>query len=243
MRLFIAICLFAAAGSAAADCANYSYCQFWEGACANGTRQSPIANNLNQRTRNERLEVPVLTAYRESHDVSMTNTQTTIKVKPARADAVPIKYYGDYWLEEFHFHLPAEHVIDDWEKAVKPEAELHLVHKNADKSRAVAIAVPIYLGPSNAALKALMMAGRPPLCTFKSGPAALPIGALLPGDFSKFITYEGSLTTPPCSEVVTFLLMNGGITATREEIEFLRVTMNARPVQYTRPTTKVEYRP
>lgn len=243
MRLIVAVCLFAAAGSAAADCANYTYCQFWGGTCATGTRQSPIANNAADRSANPGLPVPGLTSYDVYTKVSAANTKTTVKVTTAKT--ISLVYPGGPWtLEEFHFHVPAEHVLDVWNNGRRPAAELHLVHKNPGKTQAVAIAVPIYLSTgSNQALHALKALGTLPAnCDPKqSGVDAVLMRALLPSNTSSYITYEGSLTTPGCDEIVRFLLMNGGITATQDEINYIKITMNARPVQYnTRPVT---YRP
>jgi carbonic anhydrase len=243
MRTFLAVCLFAVAASAAADCANYTYCQFWGGACASGTRQSPIANNAANRSPNPNLPVPNVASYNVRTKVSAANTTTTVKVTTART--IYLGYPGATWtLEEFHFHVPAEHVLDVWNNTGRrPAAELHLVHKNPAKTAAVAIAVPIYLGASNPALHALKALGALPTnCVPKeSGVDAVPMQWLLPSSTGRYITYEGSLTTPLCDEVVRFLLMNEGITATQDEINYIKITMNARPAQYnTRPVT---YRP
>lgn len=243
MRFVFAICVFAVAASAAADCANYTYCQFWSGACATGDRQSPIANNLPNRTANPNLPNPGIAPYSVNTKVWAANTRTTVKVTPAAT--IILGYPGATWkLDEFHFHVPAEHVLDVWNgPGRRPAAELHLVHYNPGKTQAIAIAVPIYVGPSNPALHALTMLGTLPAnCDPKeSGPNAVPMRSLLPPITSKYITYEGSLTTPTCNEVVRFLLMNGGITATQDEINYIKITMNARPVQYNRQP--VTYRP
>jgi carbonic anhydrase len=234
MRTFLAICLFAVATSAAADCANYTYCEFWHGACANGVRQSPIANNASGRKLDRNLKAPGLASYRVHTAVSAMNTKTTIKVKAAKK-TIRLVYAGENWdLDEFHFHVPAEHVLDVWNKPRRAVAELHLVHKNHDKTMAIAVAVPIYLGGSNPALKALKALGSlPSNCDPKeSGADAVSMIALLPANTGRYITYEGSLTTPPCDEVVRFLLMNNGITATQDEIDYIKITMNARPAQY-----------
>lgn len=239
--IFLGVCLTAA--MAFADCASYTYCQFWGGTCANGTRQSPIANNAANRTVNRNLPAPGIASYGVRTKVSAANTKTTVKVTTAKA--ISLGYPGGPWtLEEFHFHVPVEHVLDVWNSGGRrPVAELHLVHKNPGKTAAIAVAVPIYLGTSNQALSALKALGTLPAnCDPKeSGVDAVPMRPLLPLNTGRYITYEGSLTTPPCDQVVRFLLMNEGITATQEEIDYIKITMNARPAQYnTRPVT---YRP
>jgi carbonic anhydrase len=56
--------------------------------------------------------------------------------------------------------------------------------------------------------------------------------SLLPLEKGRFITYVGSLTTPACSEGVTFILMNDGITANQAQLEYLKIGAgNIRPPQ------------
>jgi len=57
--------------------------------------------------------------------------------------------------------------------------------------------------------------------------------SLLPATIGSYYTYDGSLTTPPCSEVVTFYIANGtGITISQDEYDKLKALgENARPLQ------------
>jgi carbonic anhydrase len=234
MRTFLAAYLFAAATiPASAQCVSYTYCEFWGGKCPTDTPpQSPIASNKADRQTVPSL-VPVEVGYRtRTVNLKVTNTGTTLKSTPQNEQPLRITVEGQsYTLDEFHFHTPPEHVIDLWHKPRRAAAELHLVHHG---NKVVALAVPIYEGPSNAALHALMARGRPPRCGFTM--RSVPIGALIPvnsaGKISEYITYGGSLTTPPCDPAVTFVLLEHGITATAAEIDFLKVAMNARPAQF-----------
>jgi carbonic anhydrase len=229
MRAFLAVCLFAAAAMAADVCPpTFSYCDFWTtGECAAaGTHQSPIANNAADRKPDANLRA--ITFRYPNSVVTVKNMKYTLK--STTAQEISIQYEGvNYYLEEFHFHTPAEHVLDVWRGV---PAELHLVHKTSDKSRAVVIAVAIRPGTSNAALEALERVGRPNECLTKTTPSAVEMSKLLPLVRGRYITYVGSLTTPPCSGGVRFVLMNDGITATQAEIDHLRLAMNARPAQY-----------
>ena len=62
--------------------------------------------------------------------------------------------------------------------------------------------------------------------------SALDLAELLPAD-RRYYTYMGSLTTPPCSEGVKWIVMRQPVTLTKEQIEiFARMyPMNARPIQ------------
>ena len=55
---------------------------------------------------------------------------------------------------------------------------------------------------------------------------------LLPGDLTSY-RYSGSLTTPPCSEGVRWIIMSTPIEASQAQIEALRaiISNNNRPVQ------------
>jgi carbonic anhydrase len=239
LTLFLAApALFAADG-----CVSYNYCQNWTGTCETGNFQSPIANNARDRTPNPHLGA--LGHYNETDPVPVTikNTGTTVKIEPSDGGRkVSLEYDGKrLTLDEFHFHTPAEHKLDIWLVPCHnfAVAELHLVHKDPN-GKTVVVAVPIYLGASNAGLAALKAAGPLPTnCNpipYRIGPAAL--AALLPQVTGRYITYEGSLTTPSCGEGVTFLLLNDGISATQAELDYVKVVYNARPVQHnSKPVT------
>jgi carbonic anhydrase len=225
MRVFLAVCLFAATVFAADVCPPpYSYCEFWTtGECATGTMQSPIANPTAKPDGNLRK----IEFHYPNTAVTVKNVKWSLKSTPAQR--LTIKFEGvEYILEEFHFHTPAEHVLDIWRHA---PAELHMVHKTADGKKAVVIAMAIYPGVSNPVLHTMAALGRPNECTTKTT-AAVNLEKLLPAVRGRYLTYVGSLTTPPCSGGVRFVLMNDRITATQEEINYLKVAMNARPAQY-----------
>ncbi len=131
-----------------------------------------------------------------------------------------------YDLLQFHFHHPSEHLLSG--KA--SEMELHLVHKSAAGDLAV-IGVFIREGAANALLAPVFdhmpdkAGGEAPLSGFD--PAGL---------FPKargYYRYMGSLTTPPCSEGLTWTVFKEPIEASRDQIGRFAVLFpnNARPVQ------------
>ena len=55
-------------------------------------------------------------------------------------------------------------------------------------------------------------------------------GNLLPREFD-FYSYEGSLTTPPCTEGVRFFILKTAVNIAKEQVQAFPYKMNARPVQ------------
>ena len=130
-------------------------------------------------------------------------------------------------LVQFHFHRPSEERIDGRQF----EMSLHLVHKD-DQGRLAVVAVLMDKGPSQPAVQKVW--NSLPLEKGEELAARTPLelAELLPAD-RRYYTYMGSLTTPPCSEGVQWVVMRQPVTMSPEQIElFARMyPMNARPVQ------------
>jgi carbonic anhydrase len=132
-----------------------------------------------------------------------------------------------YDLKRAVFHTPSEHTFDGKGHA----GELQLVHSGADSSLSI-ISLLIDVGPANKYLEpilgALPSGGNTDLPT--AGPVEL--GLLLPEDRSA-IRYEGSLTTPPCTEGVHWLIVRQPITMSKEQLAKITAIHNntVRPPQ------------
>ena len=114
----------------------------------------------------------------------------------------------DTWtLAQFHFHAPSEHTVD----GTSYPLEVHLVHVDAAGKPAVVVGVFIRAGKENTAL-ARAFQNLPAREGDKASPAGETIdaGALLPADRT-FFTYTGSLTTPPCTEGITWYVLKAPI--------------------------------
>ena len=133
-----------------------------------------------------------------------------------------------YELLQFHFHKPAEEKID----GKGHDMDAHLVHKGPD-GKLMVIAVLMDTGKDNKLVKAVSD-NLPKEKGKEMAVDAVKIDAvdLLPGD-KGYYTYAGSLTTPPCSEQVTWYVLKSPIQVTADEIaRFGRIyPMNARPIQ------------
>ncbi len=139
-----------------------------------------------------------------------------------------------FWLKQFHFHAPSENQIDGQSYPM----EVHLVHASKEGHLAV-IGVMVVEGAEN---KTLTQAwSHIPAKAGNHHALLVPVAAagLLPAK-RDYYRFNGSLTTPPCSEGVRWLVMKEPITASKKQIEtFTRVMHhpNNRPIQptYARP--------
>ena len=133
-----------------------------------------------------------------------------------------------YEMAQFHMHHPSEHLLD----GRRFPLELHFVHRGPDGVLGV-LAVLVETGKPNATLQAML-----DTMPAEAGSVRVAEGRTLnPGGFlprgSRFYRYEGSLTTPPCSESVDWVVLAKPIQASDAQIDaFERVyPMNARPLQ------------
>ncbi|QBR72214.1 carbonate dehydratase [Beijerinckiaceae bacterium] len=132
-----------------------------------------------------------------------------------------------YTLDQFHFHHPSEHVVNGKNFAM----EIHFVHRDVKGSAGV-IGVMMTAGKPNpvfAKVAATMPAAEGP--PVKADPGIDPNG-LLPPNLG-YYRYSGSLTTPPCDEIVDWMLLTDPIEVAEADIAaFARLyPMNARPAQ------------
>ena len=130
-------------------------------------------------------------------------------------------------LVQFHFHRPSEERIDGRQF----EMSLHLVHKDG-QGRLAVVAVLMDKGEPQPAVQKVW--NNLPLEKGEelSARAPLELAELLPTD-RRYYTYMGSLTTPPCSEGVQWVVMREPVSMSPEQIDlFARIyPMNARPAQ------------
>ena len=191
-------------------------------ACVSGKQQSPI--NI---SRVKPAPLPALAFDYKRSPLRIIDNGHTIQVNYAPGSFFT---FGDqrYELQQFHFHHPAEERVDG--KAYPMVA--HLVHKNAAGKIAV-VAVLLSQGNASAFLERLWS-----YVPKEKGQEVSPQGVsidlneLLPPTRGYF-TFAGSLTTPPCSEGVTWFVLKQPVPASKEAIEVFaeKYPHNARPLQ------------
>jgi len=132
-----------------------------------------------------------------------------------------------YELVQFHFHKPSEEKIDGKAHAMVA----HLVHKGSDGALAV-VAVLLDKGADNPTLHAIWSNLPKQKEKEVAAPATIDAATLLPAD-KGYYTFQGSLTTPPCSEGVRWFVLKTPMTLAANELTaFAKLyPMNARPTQ------------
>lgn len=191
-------------------------------ACSQGKEQSPV--NI---TDAQRAKLPVIEFNYQPSALAVINNGHTIQVNYAPGSSITIDG-KTYDLVQFHFH----HVSETTVKGKHSPLEGHLVHKSADGKLAV-VAVLFDGGKANPAI-ATVWSNLPKSEGSENKPSGVEVNAtqLLPDKF-EYYTFPGSLTTPPCTEGVTWLVMSHKMTASKEQIDaFAKLyPNNYRPVQ------------
>ncbi|MBC7416319.1 MAG: carbonic anhydrase family protein [Herminiimonas sp.] len=192
-------------------------------ACGSGNRQSPIDIRSGIKVDLE----PIGFDYKPT-GFSVIDNGHTIQVNLGAGNHITV---GSRMFElvQFHFHRPSEERING--RAFDMVA--HLVHRDANGKLAV-VAVLIERGAGRKLVQTVW--NNMPL---EKNEAVTPAGALDMNDIlpakREYFTYMGSLTTPPCSEGVLWLVMKEPVSISQEQIDiFARMyQMNARPIQAT----------
>lgn len=132
-----------------------------------------------------------------------------------------------YELLQFHFHTGSEHQLNGKQYPM----EIHLVHKDAATGNLAVIGVFFKEGNENTFLEKLGTT-LPMENERISKTEVLNVADILPMNGSYF-TYGGSLTTPPCSEIVSWVLMENPVEASPQQIERFHNVLedNYRPLQ------------
>ena len=162
--------------------------------------------------------------YKEG-PLKMLNNGHTIQVNIEPGSTLTIGKES-FDLLQFHFHRPSEEQVDGKNASMVA----HFVHKSKDGKLAV-IGVMLNEGKDSAAIKTLW-ANLPP----KEGEEFLPPkvtfnpASMMPKEMA-FYNYEGSLTTPPCTEGVQFYILKTAVDISKQQLAKFPFKLNARPVQ------------
>ncbi|WP_229511175.1 MULTISPECIES: carbonic anhydrase [unclassified Massilia] len=189
--------------------------------CGKGNRQSPIDIRDGIKVDLDEIDFD----YRPSTFTEIDNGHT-VQVNLARGNFLNVGVER-FELVQFHFHRPSEEKIN----GKGTEMVIHLVHRDA-RGRLAVVAVLLERGKANDAIQTVW--NNIPLEKGQLGAPGIELDAfeLLPNR-REYYTYMGSLTEPPCTENVLWIVMKQPMTASPAQMAlFSRLyPLNARPVQ------------
>ncbi len=177
--------------------------------CKNGKQQSPV-----DITNSVKTDLPALKFDYKPISLVIQNKEFTMNVSAEDAGTLTV---GDqsYKLLHFHSHVPSDEAIN----GKRTDMAIHLSHKN-DKGESLGVTVFLNAGAGagNPVIEALVKAlPKTPGEPQKHKEVNIDLNQLLPKDLNYF-TYEGSLTWPPCTEGVKWVLLKEPVTISAEQL-------------------------
>lgn len=167
----------------------------WTDSCNSGARQSPI-------------DIETGSVIKASDAIMAEITYQPMEVE---AEHLPYTYeimesFGglmlqnrNYTMLQFHFHSPSEHTIN----GVHYDLEMHIVHKADDDSGTYTVIGMFFEadGTESAFMKSVIDASE--------GKTEVDLMQVLGYDIlTDFYFYDGSFTTPGCSELVSWIVLD-----------------------------------
>ncbi len=190
--------------------------------CAHGTRQSPVDIVSTQKK-----NLPAIQFNYQSGPLKIVNDGHTVRVRFSNGSHIIIGK-KKFILQQMHFHYPSGDRIAGHEF----DLAMHFIHKSTDGQLLVAV-VLFQPGQSHDGLNDLLP-NMPATKSRELDSAAVRV------DPSRFIpaqhgyyTYTGSLTAPPCTEGITWLVFRQPVGLAQEQLNTLKSLFptNARPAQ------------
>ncbi len=191
----------------------------------NGKNQSPIDIVTADAKKVDAIKID-FTYNAASGKVEYVNNGHSVTITPK--DVRSIKIPDNFSLVQFHFHTLSEHTVD----GKHYDMEMHLVH--ADEAylagkpdgKLAVLGVFINEGAENGTLKKIFndlpKAGHGDHVEKKGSEITANFDKLLPAGTRKVYSYQGSLTTPGCNEIVSWFVFDQPITMSKEQIDAYR---------------------
>ena len=195
-----------------------------DNAACNGKNQSPI--NLTGFI--EADLKPIDFTYQPGGSEILNNGHT-VQVNYAEGSSIGVDGIR-FNLKQFHFHAPSENQINGKSYPM----ECHLVHADKEGNLAV-VAIMFIEGKENNILDQAWSHMPNKSGDKQALPSPVAAEGLLPSK-RDYYRFNGSLTTPPCSEGVRWLVMKEPVSASKQQIQAFAHVMhhpNNRPVQPT----------
>jgi len=190
--------------------------------CGKGRNQSPIDLTGFVEADLQNIDINYGTTATE-----ILNNGHAIQVNYAKGSVIKVE--GDeFELKQFHFHAPSENHINGKSFAM----EAHLVHADKDGNLAV-VAVMLEEGKSNPLIKTLWKSMPEKAGDKNSLGSGISVKGMLPASMD-YYRFNGSLTTPPCTEGVRWYVLKQPVSVSKEDVEKFEHAMhhpNNRPIQ------------
>ncbi|ONH96397.1 hypothetical protein PRUPE_7G126300 [Prunus persica] len=200
-------------------------------ACKYGKLQSPIDLSDDRATKVISSSEDLQMSYKPCN-ATMKNEGHYIAME-WEGDAGSVKINGtDYFLKQCHWHTPSEHSIN----GIRYDLELHMLHRSPDLNNKAVVALLFKIGSPNPLLSKVHN-GLESMIGTKETQLELTDPSEIKWSSLKFYRYIGSLTTPPCTEGVIWIVNEMVNTVSKEQLELLKqavydyAKMNARPSQ------------
>ncbi|MHA8111233.1 carbonic anhydrase family protein [Lactobacillaceae bacterium Melli_B4] len=185
-----------------------------------GNQQSPINIKSNKAIQNsQNISFIISDHYRLSH---LIDDRTTIRLTGMGHSTI---FNRPFEFQQVHFHAPAEHLIDDYQFPF----EIHLVHQNAI-GQLLVTALMVQLGEPDSQFEMILDHFAPGT----TNDVDIDITNWIDFSDKKGFHYLGSLTTPPLTEGVEWLVVtNSKLTISPEQLNHYQQLFdaNARDVQ------------
>jgi carbonic anhydrase len=191
-------------------------------ACKDGKNQSPINIDHVLKTEHENLKISFNSSKQE-----IINNGHTIQVNVTGDNQLQLDDQT-FTLQQFHFHTPSENTI----KGEHYPMEAHFVYKNKDGELTV-VALMFNKGEANPEIEKAWQQMPVEVGNTAILEQPVDINALFPEKLD-YYRFSGSLTTPPCTEGVRWIVLEQAVTASEEQIQTFHSVMhhdNNRPVQ------------
>lgn len=189
--------------------------------CGTGTSQSPI-----DIAAPSEQDLANIAFHYQPSEVNILNNGHTVQVNYDAGSYIELDGVR-YTLAQFHYHAPSEHAVDGKLFA----AEIHIVHKNADGQLAV-VGIMLEDGANDAAFDPFISNLPAEQADVKDAGVKINAAHFLPVVQTTF-RYSGSLTTPPCTEGVSWLVMTSPVELSAKQLSALDALFedNNRPIQ------------
>jgi carbonic anhydrase len=189
--------------------------------CATGDQQSPV----DLRDGIPAQVAPVRLDWK-SGKFTVENNGHTIEANVPAGSSVTIGA-DRFNLAQFHFHSPSEHAVSGKRSAM----EAHFVNMHPD-GRIAVLGTLLEPGGHNEAFSAVMKVAPAKAGGDAPTESVVDPRQMVPASLDSW-RYEGSLTTPPCSQIVSWVVFARTVPVTQSDIDAFRkiFPMNARPLQ------------